>query len=176
MTSAGPASTPPASLSPEHLVLALLYAPDGKKDNGEWRWAAPIEGKTRLVKEIFLVQKESRSGSNGLVGLKFTPGPYGPSSLDLTRTLDSMLASGRIGSESINSGRGLRLRLTPSGGKQAMEVWKKLPPTARSDFYQTKARIGVMTYRQFLVYVYRTYPEFTEKSLIRDELLSDSFE
>lgn len=169
------AAVPPRrQLSPQDAILALLFAPDGKKDNDEWRWASPIEGKTRLVKELFLTQKETRSGVNGLLKFQFTPGPYGPSSIDLTNTLDEIISEGKVGAEPINSGRGVRLRLTPAGGKLATQIWKGLDPQARSDLYRIKSRIGGMTYRQFLVYVYRTYPDYTENSLIRDELLSDA--
>ncbi|EQD57022.1 conjugative plasmid protein [mine drainage metagenome] len=169
-------STPASRLDAEQAILALLLAPDGKKDNGEWRWAAPVEGKTRLVKELFLVEKETRSGADGLLGFRFTPGPYGPSSLELTNQLDVMLAKAKVGASPINSGRGFRLSLTPTGGRLAKQVWIGLPKQGRSDFFKVKSRVAPMSYRQFLLYVYRTYPEYTENSLIRDELLSDSQE
>lgn len=164
----------PRSLGPQEAALALLLSPDGRKDNGEWRWAVPIEGKTRLVKELFLIQRETRSGASGIIGFQFTPGPYGPSSIELTSSLDDMIRAGQIGVDPLNSGRGSRLRLTPAGGKLATPIWNHLDAQARSDFSHIKSRIGAMSYKQFLFYVYRAYPEFTENSLIRDEVLSDA--
>lgn len=169
----GPASQS-QRLAPDQAILAILFAPDGKKDNGEWRWAAPIDGKTRLVKELFLVERETRSGEGGLLAFGFTPGPYGPSSLELTNTLDRLLLSEEVRGAPINGGRGSRLSLTPTGGRKAKQVWSLLSPAARADLYRVKSRVAPMTYRQFLLYVYRTYPEYTENSLIREEVLSDS--
>ena len=160
-------------LSARHAILALLVAPDRKKDNGQWAWAAPIEGKTRLVKGLFLTMKETRSGEAGLFDFEFTPGPYGPSSLEVTDSLDTMIRTGTIFSEPFGSGRGMRLRLSPAGGKEALSVWSNLPQAARDDLYRTKSRIAQLSYRQFLVYVYRTYPEYTENSLIREEVLDE---
>lgn len=176
MESGETASPPSSRLDEEQAILALLLAPDGKKDDGEWRWAAPVQGKTRLVKELFLVEKETRSGADGLLGFQFTPGPYGPSSLELTNQLDAMLTNDKVAASPINSGRGFRLSLTPTGGRLAKQVWNGLPKQGRADFFKVKARVAPMSYRQFLLYVYRTYPEYTENSLIRDELLSDSQE
>jgi hypothetical protein len=163
-------------LSPKDAILAILFAPDGKKDNGEWRWATPIEGRTRLVKELFLFSRETKSGSGGVLSFEFTPGPYGPSSLELTDGLTTLQGAGKVSKEPLASGRGERLRLTPAGGKDAQPIWKGLPGPVRTDLFRTKARIGEMTYRQMMVYVYRTYPDFTTGSLIRDEILADEGE
>ena len=171
-----PNSNTAARLDAEEAILALLLAPDGKKDNGEWRWATPIDGKTRLVKGLFLIDKETRSGADRLLEFQFTSGPYGPSSLELTDRLESLVKSGKVGATEMNSGKGYRLSLTPEGGRSAKLLWSKLPGQARADFYTIKSRIATMSYRQLLLYVYRTYPEYTQNSLIRDELLSGTQE
>lgn len=175
-------SGPPANvaaakpLSAAEAIIALLYCPDGRKDNGEWRWAAPIEGRTRLVKELFLVSKETKSGASGLFGFEFTPGPYGPSSFAVTNELRSLVRAGKVGTLPLESGRGERILLAPAGGKTAKELWPRLSGEVRSDMYGTKSRYASFTYRQLMVYVYRTYPEFTTNSLIREEVLEDAME
>lgn len=172
------ATVPPKRTAVDRLdstgaVLTMLIAPDGKKDTGQWKWAAPVEGKTRLVKEIFLTAKETRTGVAGLYTFQFTPGPYGPSSLELTNTLDKLLAGGLVVGESFAGGKGVRLRLSGAGGKLAIGIWGALSQAARTDIYRVKAQSSSKSLKELLVYVYRTYPEFTTNSLIRDEVLSD---
>jgi hypothetical protein len=176
MTPQATVSTNLPKLGPADAALAILWCPDGKKDNGEWRWAAPVDGKTRLVKELFLFEQETKSGEAGVLTFKFTPGPYGPSSIELTRALDNLISGGDVGAIPLSSGRGVQLRLTPPSGRTAAENWRRLPDRVRADFYRIKSRVAGMTYRQFMVYVYRTYPEYTENSLIRDEVLAESGE
>ena len=160
-------------LDAEHAILAILLSPDGKKDNGEWRWNAPVEGKTRLVKELFLVDREVAPGSSPRFTFEFTPGPYGPSSLALTNTLQRLIGEGKVASRPFAGGKGAILSVGPAGAQEAKTTWSKLSPAARSSFYRLKSRVKDMDYRQLLVYVYRTFPEFTENSLIREEIMGD---
>jgi hypothetical protein len=168
---AGPVST--SKLEPPRAIHAILWCPDGKKDNGEWRWAAPIDGKTRLVKELFLFQEETKSGAEGTLTFKFSPGLYGPSSVELTRALDDLISLGEVSTLPLGAGRGVQLRLAPPGGRKATEEWRHLPDQVRADLYRIKSRLAGMTYRQFMLYIYRTYPEFTENSLIRQEVFDE---
>jgi len=160
-------------LDAEQAILALLLSPDGKKDNGEWRWNAPVEGKTRLVKELFLVDREVAPAASPKFTFRFTPGPYGPSSLALTNTLQRLILEGKVASRPFAGGRGAILSIAPAGAQEAKATWSRLRPDARSAFYRLKSRVKEMDYRQLLVYVYRTFPEYTENSLIREEILGD---
>lgn len=167
---------PVKKLGPREAIQAILWCPDGKNDDGSWRWAAPIDGKTRLVKELFLVEQETRSGAGGALAFKFTPGQYGPSSLELTNCLNSLIQLGEVTTSPLASGRGVTLRLGPELGRAARNEWAHLTDQLRADLYRVKSKVAPMTYKQFIVYVYRTYPDFLENSLIRDEVLAEDAE
>ena len=162
-----------ARLSPRNAILALLFAPDAKKDNSTWNWAAPVEGKTRLVKELFLLTKETDSGPESLT-FPFTPGPYGPSAIDLTNALDDMIRREEIGASTLPYGRAVVLRLVGKPGGEARSLWASLEAGLRRDLYAVKSRFNDMGYKPLLRYVYRKYPAYTTNSLIREEILSGS--
>lgn len=75
--------------------------------------------------------------------------------------------------EPFAGGKGLRLRLSPVGGREAIRLWNSLSKETRNDLYRIKSQTAPKGLNELLVYVYRTYPEFTTNSLIRDELLSE---
>jgi hypothetical protein len=155
--------------------MALLMAPDRKGDDGKWTFNAPIDGKTRLVKELFILDRETESGKNHSLGFEFTPGPYGPSSMTLTNALDSMIRRGEVAAVTAPGSRSVVLRLVGKAGAEAKQVWNALPEEQRRDFYQVKSRLRDMSYRALLARVYRDYPEYTTNSLIRDEVLSSDW-
>jgi len=163
------------SLGPREAVLALLFAPDRKTSEGNWTWNAPIDGKTRLVKELFLFDRETEAGRSHALSFEFTPGPYGPSSMALTNALDDMVARGEISATTSTGSRSVVLRLVGKAGSVAKTVWSSLSEIQRRDFYQTKSRLRDIPYRTLLARVYKDYPEYTTNSLIRDEVLSPNW-
>jgi hypothetical protein len=171
-TAVGAANRP---LSPREAILAMLYSPDRAAQGGDWNWAAPIEGKTKLVKELFLLDKETEAGKAGILKFSFTPGPYGPSSLTLTDTLDQMIRGGEVGTSRSPdpSHRATVLRLVGRVGAEAQNLWAALPDKFRGAIYGTKSRFREFEYRPLVSYVYRKYPDYATNSLIRDEILGE---
>ena len=161
-----------AKLGPREAILAMLRCPDSQGSGGSQNWNAPIEGKTRIVKELFLMSVETGSGPESLT-FPFTPGPYGPSSFDLTNVLDSMIRTGEISAVPLPSGRGVMLRLYGRTGAEAEAVWSRLSPKLQQDLIKIKSRFNATPYKMLLYRVYKSYPEFTTNSLIRDEILSE---
>lgn len=160
------------SLGPRAAILALLLAPDKKTPDGRWTWNAPVDGKTRLVKELFLFDRETEAGMNHTLAFEFTPGPYGPSSMEVTNALDDMIRRGDVAATTAPGSRSVILKLVGKAGAEATSVWTPLSATQRRDLYQTKARFRDTPYRELLARVYKDYPEYTTNSLIRDEVLS----
>lgn len=158
-------------LDAKEAILALLRSPDGRSKSGKFNWNAPIKGKTRLVKELFLISKETKSGSEGLFSFEFTPGPYGPSSIEVTNNLNILNISKEISFEDIQQGKSIEIMLTKSGYDSAFLVWQNLPNHVKADIYSVKSKNKEVTYHQLLFYVYRAYPEYTANSIIRDQIL-----
>lgn len=163
-----------ARLGARASILALLFAPVQKEDR-TWAWSAPVVGKTRLVKELFLVEKETESGRSGVFSFSFTPGPYGPSAFELTDCLDEMIANGEVASTT-STDRTVRaavLSIYGRTGTEAANLWQGLNEGLRSDISSIKTRFEAIPYKPLVRYVYRRYPEYTTNSLIREEVLSE---
>jgi hypothetical protein len=62
-------------------------------------------------------------------------------------------------------------RLTDRGRQYYAALLSELPPGAEGVLTKFKKRFGGLPLRQLVRYVYERYPEFTDKSEIRDEIL-----
>lgn len=165
---------PFVNLDPKKAIIALLACADEKNELGKWNWNAAIAGRTRLVKELFLIQKETKSGSEGLFSFIFTPGPYGPSSLQVTNSLNLLIQSKYISETPLPSGLGTMLTLTEAGLSNGLEILKSLPRDSLLDIYRIKSKIKKYSYRQLLSYVYRAYPDYTVNSRIKNQVLGEN--
>ncbi|HZY71377.1 MAG TPA: hypothetical protein VFF67_10430 [Thermoplasmata archaeon] len=123
------------------------------------------------MKELFLVQRETVAGRAGLLRFDFSGGPYGPSSFDVSDAVDDLTRREWIRQESAPKSDAVIVRLGRKGFPRASELWGQFPTEVRESIYSVKSRCRDWTYKTLLVYVYRTYPEFTTNSVIRDEVL-----
>jgi len=170
MSRTPPRTEPQVGLAASDAILTLLLCPDKKDDKG-FNWGAPVFGKTRLVKELFLTKMETPAGKAGLFHFQFTPGPYGPSSFEVTNSLDDLANAGAVNLDSAAKSDAVIIRLARKGYPKAKETWNGLTQVAQKSFFQVKSQYRDLSYKALLVYVYRTYPEYTINSLIRDEVL-----
>lgn len=60
--------------------------------------------------------------------------------------------------------------LTERGREKACTIWQRLSPDERRKIVSVKQRYNTMNLSQFLRYVYKTYPDYTTKSEIKDAL------
>lgn len=148
-------SAPPAE---EKAVLLLLFAPGRTGSYGE-----PIEGRTRLMKEAFLLDHEGKSDEPLLHVGPFIAYKFGPFNAKVLSVLDDLENSGRI---TVSSGDewSRRYALTGAGRKEASALWSQLPSDARKDLLVVKSSYNGEPLTSLLHYVYSKYPEYTVES------------
>lgn len=146
----------------EHSILLMLLSPGVWKSRNE-----PVDGKTRLMKLIFLLDRESESSYPLLHIRSFKPHYYGPFSPDVSAALDSLLSYEYVFVRKVttSSDRDLPIfSLTDRGVTVAEDSWRKLPTDAKRDIFSIKNAYNGMSMTQLLHYVYSTYPEYTTRS------------
>jgi hypothetical protein len=146
-------------------VLLLLYAPG---ETGGY--AEPITGKTRLMKEAFLLDQEGRSDEPFIHPGPFIPYKFGPFSVKVAAALEDLHNMGLVDS-SKGDDTTTRFVLSVEGRKEAGELWAQLPPDARKDLLVVKSSYNGQPLTSLLHYVYSKYPEYTVESELREQLL-----
>ena len=149
----------------EALVLVLLYAP-----GPTGQYAEPIEGRTRIMKEIFLLDEEGTSEDPLLhSGLPFIAYKYGPFSKKVAAAVSTLTNEGRL--EVLGVAEPYRYRLSAKGAEEARQHWERLATDAKKAVFAIKARYNGQPLESLLQYVYRKYPEYTVESEIRERLM-----
>lgn len=145
------------------LPLALMYAENQQ----------PIEGRTRLQKMVFLLQKELENrGKTGVVGEQydFVPYDYGPFSKDLYADLDDMLDDHFVNDEEklLQSGNVKYIYEIQDQGEDLVESqseqWdevEEIIQVAR----EIKDEYNDLLLSNLIEYVYSEYPGYAEKSV-----------
>jgi uncharacterized protein len=144
-------------------LILLLYAPGTTGTAGE-----PIVGKTRLMKEVFLLDFEGSSAEPLLHVGPFIPYKYGPFSAKVASSLDDLLNEGFVQKEGEDPGA--RYVLTPRGLAEGQSIWTQIPVDAKKDLLRVKALYNGQPLTQLLHYVYAKYPEYAIESELRDRL------
>lgn len=158
---------PIVTLEPREAIIGLLMAP-----SREGLWFAPVSGKTRLIKELFLLQRETPAGLRGSFAFGFVAGKYGPFSPAAYDQLDELVAAGFIVNKWDDRNRVRGLMLTDSGRLLAIRAWKsKFDSDLHSAFFSVKSNYNDWGLNALLAYVYSSYPELTGNSVIKDEVL-----
>lgn len=143
-------------------ILALLYAGAGRQ-----KFNAPIGGRTRLMKELFLLKERGKFSADFY---DFEASNYGPSSNDVMRDLSHLIGDGRV---QVEPGFGGQYSLTPAGSQGAAKVWAALDDGTRRKIVAIKERFNFMPLSELLFEVYQSFPKYTAKSLIRDKVLAE---
>lgn len=143
------------------LPLALMYVNEDK----------PIEGRTRLQKMVFLMQKELEERSSApTLDYEFIPYDYGPFSKDLYDDLDIMISQQFVDyiEEPLNSGNVKYVYELENNGKDLIES-EPIDGEALSEILQVareiRARYGEMLLSKLIEFVYSEYPEYAERSV-----------
>lgn len=186
---------PKQQIPKSDLILLLLYSKGFSGKTNE-----PIQGITRLMKLLFLLDKEENFESP----FSFQPYKMGPFSSEVYPELeflqsfpkpDSPLINARISStvdSSVNpeqmklvddiailndedyliaaSEVNKEFSLTTIGEKIASELWNVLDESDRNAIEKIKKQYGNLTLRNLLRHVYSEYPDMTVNSEIKDQL------
>ena len=178
-------------ISSKDLLLAFLYSPGISNEVNE-----PIIGRTKLMKMMFLFEKEiAKSFFDNLEGIRlpdFEPYYYGPFSRQLFEDLAFFEAIGMIVTnetdiplpiedvaevenvfdkevgeqESYESS----YSLSDAGEKYIEEnIWNTFSNNQKDILCRFKAQINKISLNGLLRYVYTKYPETTKKSVIADK-------
>jgi len=142
----------------EHYKWILLFLSVGGKNK---RYNEPVIGKTRLVKELFLLRKIGKIKDV----YEFKPDKYGPSSDEIIKDLDILINKGLVQTQPHPFGT--QYSLTPEGLKKAQEF---MTDEIKTKIENIKRNYNEMPLNEFLIYVYSAFPRYTEKSVIKDEL------
>lgn len=177
----------PNDLEVDDAIVLLLGAPsDGAFEPGH------IDGVTRLEKLLFLLQQETNIGQH-LEDPEFYPHNFGPFSAKAYQMIPILVAADLITDsaersettdetweyqeliDDVGSGKDRYstrdLALTEMGGRYYQVLLNELPDDTEDELKRFKTQFGSLPLRQLVRYVYERYPEFTEKSLIRESVL-----
>jgi hypothetical protein len=158
-------NAPPAE---QKSVLLLLFAPGTTGGHGE-----PIQGRTRLMKESFLLDQEGRSDEPLLHVGPFIPYKFGPFNVKVLTAIEDLEIMGLVQKDPGDE-MTATYRLTPRGRSEAQTLWSQLPPDARKDLVVIKAGYNGLPLTRLLHYVYSKYPEYTVESELREQLLGSA--
>jgi hypothetical protein len=177
---------PPRVLETDDAIVLLLGAP-GRTERTKGR----IEGITRLEKLLFLFEKETPAAAWLKESGDFSAHNFGPFSAKAYQEIETLVAAGLVrDSERITDSAedsweirniiGVQtpdpyvtrdFELTDLGKRYYASLLSDLPGTAEQQVGELKTRFGSTPLRQLVRYVYERYPEYTENSLIRDDVL-----
>jgi hypothetical protein len=194
-------------LKPVHIIHLLVYAPTYTDQRPG---SVPIIGRTRLMKMLFLYDKEISKGfyQNQKVNFGFKSYNYGPFSRKVYEAIDFLESRGIIDvkfSNSVDESDFTLENLINSSdeesekddndiqeesigveqfeitklGKSFMEnqskffAWVNLNENQKEILKKFKSQMVSAKLKDILRYVYQKYPEFADKSIIRQTLFID---
>lgn len=174
----------PDPIETDDVVVLIVGAPGGPYGPGY------LPGVTRLEKLIFLLERETAMREWLTQLAEFRSHRFGPFSARIYRAVNELVQAGLLVDSADNSssadeswesqnlvGDGARpytnrtFRLTDIGTEYYGEVLRDLPPQAEATLRGFKDRFAGLPLRQLVRYVYQRYPDFTDKSEIRDDIL-----
>jgi hypothetical protein len=177
---------PSRPVETDDVVVLLLGAPGGPAEQGA------LEGVTRLEKLIFLLERETPARSWLTEVADFRSDRFGPFSAEIYKAVDSLWAYGLLQDsarfaedtedrwESVNVvGKDVdayttrTFQLTERGKKYYAALVSELPGDAEEILRSFKDRFARLPLRQLVRYVYERYPEYTDKSEIREQILGE---
>jgi len=145
-----------------------------------------VESRVRVMKLIFLAQKEAGDTVKKIVGMeepyKFEPYLHGPFSKQVLDDLDSLQREGliEIKVEIIELFvKVYKYKLTEEGEAKVAEILRNIRSTASTEealkrLEKVVSRYATKPLRELLKYVYRTYPEESTPSTI-EKILATSY-
>jgi uncharacterized protein YwgA len=175
-------------LETDDAIVLLLGAPGGRDRPGY------LEGVTRLEKLIFLLERETPAHEWMTEKVDFRSYRFGPFSSKIYEAADTLAAAGMIrdsakkaddvedrweavtalvDEQDVDPYTARTFELTDRGKKYYQVLVDELPPSAEKVLTEFKSKFGNLPLRQLVRYVYERYPQFTDQSEIRDEVLGN---
>ena len=169
------------------LILLILAAPTSMPSLKN-----KICGITRLEKMIFLLQEETDISQVLAELFTFEPYDFGPYSSQIYDSIELLKSLDFVREERVHTGSSFDLLetrsftvpegvdeeayernfiLTERGKKVANLLITRLSEGQKEKFTSIKEKYGRLPLSQLIRYVYRTYPEFAERSKIRGRYL-----
>ena len=173
-------------LEVDDIIILLLGAPSSNP-----MLVGKLKGVTRLEKLMFLVERETSINEIIEEGMDFTAHNFGPFSAKIYQMLDILAAAqliedssklsdsmedsweaSEVIGEPIDSFATRDFELTERGNRYYQALIAELPKAVESELTEIKDRFANLPLRQLVRYVYQKYPDYTENSIIRDEILT----
>jgi len=157
-------------ISLDPLLLLLLYFGDSKG-------RTEVRGRTKLEKLLFLVIKELEKRGYTIEDSDYIPYTYGPFSTRVFGLIDSLSNDGEIDIRKEND-----IEIFDLSKEKRKELSEKIPriKARYSDIVEViqeiKRRFNELSTDFVTAYVYLKYPEFTNKSVIRDKIIETIIE
>ncbi|ALL00739.1 hypothetical protein Pyrde_0689 [Pyrodictium delaneyi] len=132
------------------MVLALL-------GNG------PVQGRTRMMKLLFLAQDRARKRGIELDGgFEFIPYRFGPWSYEVLMVLEELQQEGLVVEEVEETSYGPRFRyfLTRRGREEAEKARQKLPPEIVEELDRVYREWAQRRLIELIAYIYKKYPDY----------------
>lgn len=142
-------------------ILLLLFT-----GGSTARYNEPIAGRTRLMKELFLLKEVSRISEPFY---EFEASHYGPSSKQVLRDLEVLTELGYVQYDPHRFGGSYQL--TPEGNLVAQQLDAGLDEQQKQKLAAIKRQFNLMPLNKLLVHVYERFPRYAVSSRIRDEVL-----
>lgn len=138
-------------------VLFALYAQPDK----------PIFGRVLMVKEVFLLMKEILD-EDEIQDAKFIPYRLGMYSFTVGNALTNLEYSGYIERKGKKNTKLEQFELTEKGKEYISKIWSKLPLDTQETAKKKRKGWDQLGYDGILRLVYRKYPEYKEKSCLKN--------
>ena len=172
----------------DDLIVLLLGAPTSNPALSD-----RINGITRLEKLIFLVERESSFKELLAESADFEPYNFGPFSQTVYKAVGYLSSYGLItdtgiitsstddawaqhaviGIERDDPYATRNFILSEAGKRYYRALSEEIPQKLLDELAEFKNEFGSLPTRQLIRYVYRRYPDMTERSLIRDEIIGN---
>ncbi len=169
-------------LETDDAIVLLLGAPGGEPDR--------LDGVTRLEKLIFLLERETPVQDWMTEKADFRSWRFGPFSSKVYEAADTLAVAGLIRDSASKAGSSedrwealnalidevdpyttRTFELTERGRRYYEALLEELPDDAEKVLEGFMQKFACLPLRQLVRYVYERYPQFTDKSEIRDEIL-----
>lgn len=137
-------------------ILLMLFAQSDK----------PIFGRVLLVKEVFLLTKEILN--TDAQDAKFIPYRFGPHSFTIGNALPNLEYSGHIERKGKKNAKLEQFTLTAKGKEHISKIWQSLPEEIQETIKNKRKGWDQLGYDGILRLVYQKYPEYKEKSHLKD--------
>lgn len=143
-------------------ILRLLYAPQTEKRK------TSIEGKTRLVKGLFLVDRMFKEKYGEGTGFEFEAYKYGPFDSDIYDELDALRADELVEIQSTGKYQANNIVLTSDGIEKAEEAFEELTEEQQELLSWIKGKHVQQPVDQLLSFVYNEYPDMADETERKD--------